>query len=84
MAKNRYVVTFFTQYGALHYAKLLKKESLPAETKPVPRVLSSSCGICVETEMDKDIMDFVTEDVDRIYAIAGKDTYRLEYKNKEQ
>ncbi|MDO4720151.1 MAG: DUF3343 domain-containing protein [Peptostreptococcaceae bacterium] len=84
MEKNRYLVLFFTQYGAIHYARLLKKENLHCETKPVPRSLSSSCGVCVETETEKNVLDFITEDVEFIYRIREDGSFELLYEQKEE
>lgn len=83
MEKNKYIVLFFTQYGAIHYARLLKKEGIDSVTKPVPRTLSSSCGICVETVMSQDITDFITEDIERIYRVSADGTFDKLYENEE-
>lgn len=84
MGKNRYLVLFFTQYGAIHYARLLKRENLHSETKPVPRSLSSSCGICVETVTENNILDFITEDVEFIYRVLENGSFELLYEQKEE
>lgn len=83
MGKNKYLVLFFTQYGAISYKKLLAKHGYPSITKPVPRALSSSCGISVEAELspDVDILNLVTEDVEYIYrvhsGVSGPEYVRL-------
>jgi len=46
--KGRYsVVLFHSISGALRAEKLLKAESISIKLIPVPRHLSSDCGICV-------------------------------------
>lgn len=45
-----YVATFHSHYGALTFCKELQNAAIPAELIPVPRKLSSSCGICVSFE----------------------------------
>lgn len=84
MEKNKYVVLFFTQYGAIHYSKLLDQEGIENENKPVPRVLSSSCGVCVELflDQDRDVLEYLTEDVEFIYKNEN-DEYSLIYENLE-
>ena len=82
MEKNKYIITFFTQYGALGYSKLLKQEGMDNITKPVPRDLSSSCGICVELETERDILQYQTEDVESIVQLADEG-YRILYKNTD-
>lgn len=82
MVKNKYIITFFTQYGALGYSKLLKNEGMDNITRPVPRDLSSSCGICVELETEKDMLQYQTEDVESIVQL-GEKGYQILYKNHE-
>lgn len=82
MEKSNFLVLFFTQYGAISYAKLLEEQGIQNETKPVPRSLSSSCGIGVEMKIldEKKILEYLTEDVEFIYAIED-DGYKLIYEN---
>ncbi|MDO5096406.1 MAG: DUF3343 domain-containing protein [Peptostreptococcaceae bacterium] len=82
MEKNKFIITFFTQYGALGYSKLLKSEGMENITRPVPRDLSSSCGICVELETDRDILQYQTEDVESIVQL-GETGYKILFKNQE-
>lgn len=84
MALKKYVVLFFTQYGATGYARLLKNEGIAHETKPTPRSLSSSCGIAVEMTLasDKNVLGLLTEDVEFIHEIV-QDGYELIYENLE-
>ncbi len=83
MEKNKHLILFFTQYGAMSYSKLLEKEGIRNLTRPVPRALSSSCGICVEASLPGDATKFVTEDVEAIY-IADGEKYQLIYSNEEE
>ncbi len=82
MEKNKYIVLFFTQYGAINYSRLLEAEGIGNEMKPVPRILSSSCGVCVEFVLDRqgDIENLLTEDVEYVYR-AEKDSYKMIYEN---
>lgn len=84
MEKNKHLILFFTQYGAIHYARLLKKEGIESITKPVPRSLSSSCGICVEVKTEKRILDFITEDVEFIYRIGDDGSFELLFEQREE
>lgn len=83
MGEKNYVLLFFTQYGATSYAKLLQGEGIQHEMKPAPRSLSSSCGVAIEMtlEEDRDVLDFLTEDVEFIYEVV-KDGYRLAYEEE--
>ena len=82
MGKSNFIVLFFTQYGAINYAKLLEEQGIQNETKPVPRSLSSSCGISVEVKLPqgKNMTEYLTQDVEFIYAIEY-DGYKLIYEN---
>ena len=43
---SKFIATFHSQFGAMSYFRALKKQSISAKLMPVPRKLSSSCGIC--------------------------------------
>ena len=43
---NKFIATFHSQFGAMSYYRTLKKQEIPARLMPVPRKLSSTCGIC--------------------------------------
>jgi hypothetical protein len=48
--KNYRVALFYSVSGALRAEKLLKAENVAFKLIPVPRHLSSDCGICVRFE----------------------------------
>ncbi|MDO4712030.1 MAG: DUF3343 domain-containing protein [Peptostreptococcaceae bacterium] len=83
MQKNKYIILFFTQYGAISYSKKLAKDGIENSTRPVPRSLSSSCGICVQAETQRDLMLFLTEDVEKL-CIEKDGGYQTLYENEEQ
>ena len=82
MEESKHLILFFTQYGAMSYSKLLEKEGIRNLTRPVPRALSSSCGICVEAELPGDATQYLTEDVEAIYRAAGEE-YQLIFSSEE-
>ena len=45
-----YIVTFFSHFGAVRYKQLCAEAGVACRMMPVPRDLSSSCGICVRCE----------------------------------
>lgn len=77
---NNYLVTFFNHSGAIKYKKMLQKEGTTSIMMPVPRSLSSSCGVCIEFSRDK-INDIVSMDTQAIYLKAKDNTYNLIYSN---
>ena len=50
MPMNKYFAAFYSHFGAMLYFKTLKKQDIPAKLMPVPRKISSSCGVCVYYE----------------------------------
>ncbi|MFQ5645863.1 MAG: DUF3343 domain-containing protein [bacterium] len=53
------VATFNATHYALRAEKLLKKEKLGAKLVPVPRQVSSNCGLALEFDCSR--KDFVNE-----------------------
>ena len=48
------IVLFYSTSGALQAEKLLKKEGVTTKLIPVPRHLSSDCGICLRFEQSEE------------------------------
>lgn len=67
-----YTVTFFTHSGAIRFENFMRKNGISVMLMPVPRKLSSSCGIAAKIELDGDIKNIVTEDIDKIYTINSE------------
>ena len=49
---KKYIATFFSHFGAIRFERGLREYGIKGIVKPVPRSLSSSCGTCVEFEID--------------------------------
>ncbi len=75
---NKYIVLFFTHSGALKYRRLLNKNNIENEMMPVPRKLSSSCGVCISFSYD-DISDMITSDVEKIFKEKSVSDYEELY-----
>lgn len=73
----KYLITFHTHAGAVRFERLLSKEGLDCELMPVPRKLSSSCGVCARFDAEK-YRQWEDEDVDSIYLVENKE-YQLIY-----
>lgn len=65
---NNYIATFFTHSGAIKYSRFLKYRGIDNTMKPVPRSISSSCGICVEFSCEG-LSGIVSTDIYSIYEI---------------
>ena len=63
---NKYIVLFFTHSGAVKYRRFLNKNNIDNEMMPVPRRLSSSCGVCISFCYD-DISSIITTDIEKIF-----------------
>lgn len=69
-----YIAVFFTHSGALKYNKFLKNKDIPAQLMPVPRKLSSNCGIGIQFNYSSDINTIISEDIEKIFSIEGKES----------
>lgn len=75
---NEYIAVFFTHSGAIKFNRKAKANNMECELMPVPRKLSSNCGIGAKFNFDKDIMELVDEEVEKIFIVKdGK--YELVY-----
>jgi len=73
-----YIALFHTQSGAIKFHKKLAAKGLVAQMLPVPRHLSSGCGIAVRFSYHDDINELVLDDVEKVYEIKER-KYRLVY-----
>jgi uncharacterized protein with WD repeat len=75
---DKYLATFFSQFGALSYRNALEEQGIVGKLMPVPREVSSSCGTCVSYEHDTAVeMDGC--EMDAIY-VKADNTFRLTHK----
>jgi hypothetical protein len=64
-----YLATFFTHSGAVKYKKHMIKLGINVELLPVPRRLSSDCGIGARFSTGRDIRGLISEDIDKLFAV---------------
>jgi len=78
-----YIATFYAHFGAIKFKKHCESLGLLAKTMPVPRSLSSSCGICTLFET-KDITELEPwpEDVEKVVLFA-ENSFTLLYERKD-
>ena len=76
-----YVAVFFTHSGAIKYDKFLRGESIPSELMPVPRKLSSNCGIGVKFSYDGDVLSLMCDDIEKLFKSVSSKEYSLVYEN---
>ncbi|NLY09047.1 MAG: DUF3343 domain-containing protein [Tissierellia bacterium] len=73
----KYYATFYSHFGAIQFHKLCVNNEIEAIVKPVPRAISSSCGSCVEFNMEQEPLTVFTDidldDVEKlVVALEGK------------
>lgn len=78
-----YIATFFTHSGAIKYQRYLKSYGLAVELMPVPRKLSSNCGIAARFSFQEDIKEIISVDIEKLYTIESNE-YQLIYKASEE
>lgn len=74
-----YLALFFTTSGSIKFRKKLKALAMEVEALPVPRKLSSGCGIAVKFHSE-DVSPLIDESVEKIYRKAD-DEYHLTYES---
>lgn len=78
---NAYMLaSFHTQSGAIKFEKQMKCFGHQCKLKPVPRKISSSCGICAVFFLE-DFNDFISDDIEYIFKVKNQD-YDIIYKNE--
>lgn len=78
----KYLATLFTHSGAIKYKNHLKGQGIPVELIPVPRKVSSSCGIAARFEYAGDIRAMISEDIENLFVIENGN-YKLIYRQKD-
>ena len=63
----KYTFVFFTHAGALQFKKKCSKNSIVCTLMPVPRKLSSNCGIGAQIEAEGKIDFLMDEEVEKVY-----------------
>ena len=67
MIPLEYIATFFTHSGAVKYKKHMFRLGISVELHPVPRRLSSDCGIGASFSTHRDLRKLISEDIDKLY-----------------
>ena len=67
-----YIATFFTHSGAIKYSRFLKKLNIENQTMPVPRKISSNCGIGVKFNYQDSLNSILAEDIEKLFSIKNQ------------
>lgn len=68
---NEYVAIFFTHSGAIKFNRNCKANNIECELMPVPRQLSSNCGIGAKFRFHEDIMDIIDDEIEKVFIIEN-------------
>ncbi|MFZ3131903.1 MAG: DUF3343 domain-containing protein [Desulfosporosinus sp.] len=77
-----YIILFHTNSSALKFAKFLKNSDYVGELIPLPRKLTSSCGMGIKLQFTGGLSAVISEEIEKIYAVQG-DQYELVYRAEE-
>jgi len=75
---KEYIAIFFTHSGAIKFSRFCKKNHIICELMPVPRKLSSNCGICAKLSYNDNLENITCEEIEKIYQVSDKN-YILSY-----
>lgn len=76
---NTYIATFFNHFGAFRFKRLCESHNIKAETMPVPRTLSSSCGTCVKYDALEALLDPSHDEMEKTVLCLDDSNYLLIY-----
>ncbi|WP_129600732.1 DUF3343 domain-containing protein [Anaerophilus nitritogenes] len=65
---KNYIAVFFTHSGAIKFNRFAKKNNISCELMPVPRKLSSNCGIGAKFCCD-DIEKIIDSEIEKIFEV---------------
>jgi len=68
---NDYIATFHTHFSALASRKNLAAAGVESRMTPVPRALSSSCGVCLRYSAETPLDGLMHRDMERIVLARG-------------
>lgn len=76
-----YIATFHTHLAALRTHRALTGQGVRAQMAPVPRCLSSSCGVCVLYQSETPRQEAMDGDAEAIYR-EEDGAYRLVWRGE--
>lgn len=77
-----YIVLFYTNSSAIKFANFLKSSDYVGELIPLPRRLTSSCGMGVKFNYNGNLSEIISDKIEKIYSVQGNQ-YELVYRAEE-
>jgi len=75
---REYQVLFFTHTGAIRFERRMNQMNIPCSLMPVPRALSSNCGVSAHIQFDGDYHILIDAHIEKIY-INSKGDFEMVY-----
>lgn len=66
---TEYIALFFTHSGAIKFERFVKSKNIKSVLMPVPRKLSSPCGVVVRFEFNSSINEILIDEIESLYEI---------------
>ena len=74
---NDYIAVFFTHLGAIKFDRLCKKKKINCTLMPVPRALSTSCGVGAKFECDSNFEDLLNDDIEKVFMVTDGENIKV-------
>jgi len=68
---KEYIAVLFTHSDAIKLSRECKKREINHKLMPVPRKLSSNCGVCVDFHSEEDIQDLIFSGVEKVFSVEN-------------
>jgi putative Se/S carrier protein len=66
---KEYIAVLFTHSDAIKLSRECKKRNIVHKLMPVPRKLSSNCGVCVNFHCEEDIQSLIFTGIEKIFHV---------------
>lgn len=74
---NEYIALFFTHSGAIKFDRFVKGKNIKSVLMPVPRKLSSSCGVGIKFEFNGSLDEILIDEIESIYEIKNNNYKKI-------
>lgn len=74
---KEYMALFFTHSGAIKFERFVKGKNIKSVLMPVPRKLSSSCGVGVKFQFDSIVDEILIDEIESLYEIEENKYKRI-------
>lgn len=72
-----YIAVFFTHLGAIKFDKMCKEKKIECTLMPVPRALSTSCGIGARFVYKDEFLGIISDDVEKLFIVNDNENIKV-------